>query len=76
MKTNTPPMSPGPSDDNEDDENIDLGEIQEVIDLNEVNLEEMTEEEDMEEEETIVDMATTVFSKHEGMTLSTQVIKH
>ncbi|XP_045111303.1 angio-associated migratory cell protein-like [Portunus trituberculatus] len=66
MKTNTPPMSPGPSDDNEDDENIDLGEIQEVIDLNEVNLEEMTEEEDMEEEETIVDMATTVFSKHEG----------
>ncbi|KAG0695347.1 Angio-associated migratory cell protein [Chionoecetes opilio] len=75
MKTNTPPMSPDPAGENEEDGDFDFGDIEEVIELNaDTNPEELAERlaglqeesEDMEEEEVIVDMATTVFSKHQG----------
>lgn len=80
MKSNTPPMSPVHPESNEDDEEFDIGDIEEVIELNEnTDVEELAERlvassseapqdapEQMEDEEMITDMATTVFDKHKG----------
>lgn len=80
MKSNTPPMSPDPAGRDEGDEDFDIGDIEEVIELNEnTDVEELAErlvassvpqeepeDEQMEEEEIVVDMATAVFSKHKG----------
>lgn len=67
MKENTPPSSPGGSQELEPDE-FDFGDVEEVIDLDDVDAlsGDEEEEEDMEAEEEIIDMSSVVFSQHKG----------
>nr|XP_045605777.1 angio-associated migratory cell protein-like [Procambarus clarkii] len=87
MKLDTPPPSPESSYEGERDDVIDIGDIEEVIELDDdTNLEEVAdrlvaaggEDEDDEEsmdEDTgnITDMAALVFSKHKGSVFSCSV---
>ncbi|XP_042203261.1 angio-associated migratory cell protein-like isoform X2 [Homarus americanus] len=86
MKTNTPPSSPDPHLDGDREEVIDIGDIEEVIELDDdTNLEEVAErlvgagggeeDESMEDGEAadVTDMAAVVFSKHKGSVFSCSV---
>lgn len=85
MKSNTPPNSPNPYLEGEGEDEFDIGDIEEVIELdNDTDLQDVAErlgaavreEEDerMDEEQMdVTDMATLVFSKHKGSVFSCSV---
>lgn len=80
MKANTPPPSPDPVNEGGREDLIDIGDIEEVIELDDdtnwqedAHRDEEDEDEHMEETADVTDVAALVFSKHKGSVFSCSV---